>query len=143
MTETNEAFTEAALSLRPAPRFSPRAFHNVDGDCIELLFSNDNYYAERLSNDLTVLRSEDSDRPIGLLLKGVRGFLKRMMQRHPGLRIEIEENKCIRSDYFISLVMWDPDDDDSQAIFSVMHEIRELAGQGNTPVHLDLGSTVG
>ncbi len=138
MTHPNAEFERFVLSLSPAEQFTPRAFHNVDGDCIELIFSPESYFAKRLTDTLTILIGEESGKPIGLLLKGVRGFLRRMMQRHPGLKIEIEENKCIRSDYFISLVMWDPDDDESRAIFHVMHQIRELAGREDPPVRLEL-----
>jgi hypothetical protein len=66
---TNEAFAARVLEVagQPPPRFTPTAYYDPDGDCIEFLASPDNFYAERVDDLVTVYYSEETGAVIGSL----------------------------------------------------------------------------
>ena len=64
--DLNDAFAQRVLSLvSPEPWSGPKAFFNSDGDCIELLLSNDSYRARRLDSLVTVYESRDNGELVG------------------------------------------------------------------------------
>ncbi|HET6878764.1 MAG TPA: hypothetical protein VFI31_01260, partial [Pirellulales bacterium] len=69
----------------------PKAFYNIDGDCIEVFLSADSYRAERLSDLLTIYVSRESGAIVGILMKRVKQFVKDLLAESPGFRIEIRE----------------------------------------------------
>ena len=60
---------EAASS---AETFEPMAVYDQDGDCIEFLFSNESYYAQRFDSLVTVYYGRESGEIVGSLIKGVK-----------------------------------------------------------------------
>ena len=71
--DLNDAFTKALMSQVPAePPPTPLIFLNHDGDCIEVLVSNDNYRAERIDSLVTVYWNRESGELVGALVKGIR-----------------------------------------------------------------------
>ncbi len=70
--------------------FSPMAWYNPDGDCLEFHLSNESYYARRLDGWVTVYIGEDSGEIVGGVVKGVKGSL---LRRFPGIRVFLEGNE--------------------------------------------------
>ena len=81
---------ELAGSAEP---FRPTAYYDPDGDCIEFLARPDNFYAERIDDLVTVYHSQETGDIIGSLLKGVTPLCEQLLERLPGLRIEIQHGK--------------------------------------------------
>jgi len=91
---TNDEFAARVLELaKPVERFTPTAYYDPDGDCIEFLARPDNFHGERVDDLVTVYRSEETGEIIGSLLKGVTPFCEQLLKRLPGFKIEIQEGK--------------------------------------------------
>jgi hypothetical protein len=77
---SNTDFAKRMLLLaKPAERYGPTVIYDPDGDCIEFLAKPDPFYAERIDDLLTVYYSQETEEPIGCLIKGVQ----RMTTRFP------------------------------------------------------------
>lgn len=71
---------EAASS---AEAFKPMAVYDRDGDCIEFLFSNESYYAQRFDSLVTVFYGRESGEIVGSLIKGVKTLIKDVLKHTP------------------------------------------------------------
>jgi hypothetical protein len=111
--------------------FTPTAFHSVEGDCIEIVLSQDTYFGRRLCKHITVLLSEDTEKPVGLILKGVRSLIAELAEGMPGFLVEIEHNRLVKVEYFITAVMWKKVAGKDQAVFKVLEAIREAADESD------------
>ena len=86
--DLNDAFTKALMSRVSAePLPTPLIFLNHDGDCIEVLVSNDNYRAERIDSLVTVYWNRETGELVGALVKGIRSFIAKMVERFRALRL--------------------------------------------------------
>jgi hypothetical protein len=91
---TNDEFAARVLELaKPGEHFSPTAYYDHDGDCIEFLARPENFYAERIDDLVTVYYSEETGEIVGSLLKGVTALCKKLLERLPGFKIEIQHDK--------------------------------------------------
>ncbi|MCX6796846.1 MAG: hypothetical protein NTW06_05130 [Candidatus Falkowbacteria bacterium] len=103
---SNENFEKEVLRLaQPSGRFEPVAYYDEDGDCIEFLISNDDYYAERVDELLTVYYSRDKNEIIGSLIKGVRKLYQNVISKLPGFAIEIQDGK-VRIAHLFRAKLW-------------------------------------
>ena len=85
--DLNDAFAQQVLArVGPQPRLGPRVFFNSDGDCIELLLSNDSYRAQRLDSLVTVYVNRENGDLVGALVKGVSRFIAEMVELRPRLQ---------------------------------------------------------
>ncbi len=69
--ESFEDFVLRAIKDAPSEPFKPNAFHNTDGDLLEVFWENVSYYAEWLNPKVTVLRAEDDKRIVGCQVWGL------------------------------------------------------------------------
>ena len=111
---TNDEFAAKVLELvSPVEKFSPTAYYDPDGDCIEFLVRPDNFYAERIDDLVTAYYSQETGEIIGSLLKGVAVLCKKLLDQLPGFKIEIEHGKVKLVHIFLAK-LWtsevDPDD---------------------------------
>src|SRR5438477_674373 len=91
---TKDEFAARVLEVaKPADTFSPTAYYDPDGDCIEFLARPDNFHAERVDDLVTVYHSEESGEIIGSLLKGVSVLCKKLLEQLPGFKIEIQHGR--------------------------------------------------
>ncbi len=85
-------FAERVLEMAgPDAEFKPTATYDPDGDCIEFLISDDDFYAERLDGLVTVYYSRETNEIVGSLIKGVSAFCKRILKHCPGFAIEVRD----------------------------------------------------
>jgi hypothetical protein len=91
---TNDEFAAKVVELAgQAEKFSPTAYYDPDGDCIEFLARRDNFYADRVDDLVTVYYSEETHEVIGSLLKGVTRLCEQLLERLPGFKIEIQPGR--------------------------------------------------
>jgi hypothetical protein len=91
---TNEEFAAKVFELAGSQsKFSPTAYYDADGDCIEFLARPDNFHAERVDELVTVYISEKTGEVIGSLLKGVNRLCEHLFQTFPGFKIEIHRGR--------------------------------------------------
>lgn len=54
----------------------PLVTYIPEGDCLEIVLAEDNYYAERINGLVTIYYSEHTDKIVGLLIKGIQAKVK-------------------------------------------------------------------
>lgn len=86
---TNDDYASKVLAFASTEPFTPTAYYDPDGDCIEFLAAADNFRAVRVDDLITVYHSEETNEIIGSLLKGVKSLCSRLLSRLPGFKIEI------------------------------------------------------
>lgn len=70
---SGDALAEKWLSLVDEEQpFTPMAYYDADGDCVEILASNESYRAERVHKRLTQYRGRETGNIIGAMIFGVR-----------------------------------------------------------------------
>jgi hypothetical protein len=91
---TNDEYAARVLEAAQTPEtFTPTAYYDKDGDCIEFLAKPDDFYAERVDDLVTVYYSEKTNEVVGSLLKGVTSLCEKLLSRLPGFRVEIRHGK--------------------------------------------------
>ena len=123
---TNDEFAEAVAQMaEPGAPFEPKATYIPEGDCLEFLASDDDYYAERVDGLLTVFYSRKTKEIIGSLIKGVKGFIA---ERCPGLMIEIEAGPVKLSHLFLAQ-LWSEQREPNSLIVRTYRRLIEVAEQ--------------
>ena len=134
---TNEDFAQLVLKQVPAEfHFEPTATYDADGDCIEFIAAPDSFYAERIVALITVYRSQEI---VGSLLKGVSKFLRTLLDRVPGFRIEIRDGR-IRLMHLFTAKLWSEPTDPNTLPGVAYRMLRTLAEKSGTEV--DMGDLV-
>ena len=93
-------------SSQSAPAFQPSTTYDPDGDCLEFLVKPDPFYGERIDELVTVYDSQETKEIIGSLIKGVTGFGRRLSERMPGFKIEIQDGPIKLEHFFFLVKMW-------------------------------------
>jgi hypothetical protein len=133
---TNDDFAARVLELAgPAEKFSPSAYYDPDGDCIEFLARPDNFHAERVDDLVTVYQSEETGEIIGSLLKGVTRLCEKLLQQLPGFRIEIQEGK-VKLVHIFQAKLWASDVNPNDLITLTYQKLIDVAGQTGVEVEL-------
>jgi hypothetical protein len=117
-------------------KFSPNAYNDPDGDCIQFLARPDNfYYAERVDDLVTVYYSEETGEIIGSLLKGVSPLRDELLKRFPGFQIEIQHGKVKLVHIFRARLLASVMDPPRMASLNYQ-KLGEVAGQTDVEVEL-------
>jgi hypothetical protein len=61
-----------------AQPFHPFVFYNKAGDCIEFYVSQNDYYAERIDDYLTLFLDMDTDEIVGFMVKNIKQILNKI-----------------------------------------------------------------
>lgn len=139
-TESNADFARRMLLLaRPADRFEPTAAYDPDGDCIEFLAKPDPFYAERVDDLVTVYYSQHTHEVIGAFLKGVSKFCKKMLEKMPGFRIEIEAGH-IRLTHIFLARLWDIEKDPNDLATLTYRKLIEVSHEGDFEVEAEFST---
>ena len=134
--DLNDAFAQRVLSLAsPEPWSGPKAFFNSDGDCIELLLSNDSYRARRLDSLVTVYENRENGELVGAIVKGVRGFISDIVKRFPGFKIEIRDGK-VKLEYLFAAGLWKDDVSEDLMLVKTYQKLRDAAERAALEVEL-------
>ena len=139
---TNEEFAQHVLGQVPAEiEFHPTADYDADGDCIEFIAAPDSYYAERIDTLVTVYRSQETDEVVGSLIKGVSKFLRDVLKRAPGFKIEVHDGR-IKLVHLFTAKLWTEPLDPNTVPGITYRELREVAEETGTEVEVgDLALT--
>jgi hypothetical protein len=134
--DLNDAFAQRILAVVSSEPWSgPQAFFNSDGDCIELLLSNDSYRARRLDSLVTVYENRDTGELVGALVKGVRGFIGEIVKRFPGFKIEIMDGK-VKLEYLFAAGLWKDDVSENRTLVKTYKMLREAVERAALEVEL-------
>lgn len=117
--DLNDDFAKAVAAQEViAPKY-PMAIYNPDGDCIEFLVSDADYYAERMDQLVTIYKSQADDQLVGALIKGVKRFIAEALKESPGFRIEIKD-QTMRLEWLFTRVLWKEGDECKQQVYEVL-----------------------
>jgi hypothetical protein len=131
-----DAFAQNLFSRVPQiPQTGARAFFNREGDCIEMLSSNESYYAERIDDLLTVFYGRDSKAIVGGVIKGAHAFVRRILTCSPGFASEFSGGS-VRLEYLLTAALWQKSDD--AVAVSIYLRLREIADQERLSVPMEL-----
>jgi hypothetical protein len=137
MNQQNE-FAEFVLSVAgsPAPTDAPQVVYDSDGDCIEFLVTDEDFYAERVDSHVTVYYGRESAEIIGCLFKGVHATLKALSEKLPGFRLEIVDGR-IKLSMLFSAHLWMSEPDDQNAPLVITYrKLREVAERNQAEAEL-------
>jgi hypothetical protein len=115
--------------------FTPHAYYDSDGDCIEFLARPDNFYAERIDDLITVYRSEETGEVIGSLLKGVTTLCRKLLQQLPGFNIEIQHEKVKLAHIFLAN-LWASAAQREESAVVTYQKLIDVAGRTGVEVEL-------
>jgi hypothetical protein len=133
---TNDDYAARILELAgPAEPFTPTAYYDPDGDCVEFLARPDNFSAKRIDDRVTVYHSQETGEIIGSLLKGVTSLRQKLLARLPGFKIEIQHGKVKLVHIFLARLWASEVSPDELATFTYQRLI-EVAGQTGVEVEL-------
>jgi len=135
--DLNDAFAQKVMArVGTAPWSGPKVFPNPDGDCIEVLLSNDNYRAERLDSLVTVYVNRENGELVGALVKGIRSFVRKMVERIPGFKIEIVDGK-VKLEYLFTAGLWSHDTPPNRVLVQRYQKLRQIAEDADLEVELE------
>jgi hypothetical protein len=133
---SNEEFAKRMMLLsKPAQEFRPTASYDPDGDCIEFLAKPDPFYAERVDDLVTVYYSQETNEVIGSLLKGVSNFCKHMLEKMPGLKIEIHDGR-VRLVHILQVRLWAAEREPQELATLTYRKLIEVAEKTNVEAEL-------
>jgi hypothetical protein len=133
---TNDEFAARVLELAaPTQEFSPTAYYDPDGDCIEFLASPDNFCAERVDDLVTIYYSENTGEIIGSLLKGVKALCENLLRRLPGFKIEIQHDK-VKLVHIFQAKLWAFEADPNDMTTITYQKLIDMANRTGVEVEL-------
>jgi hypothetical protein len=136
--DTNDAFAQDVLARIPTTPWSgPKIFQNDDGDCLEVLLSTDSYVAKRLDSLVTVYVNRENGQLVGALVKGIRAFISEMVERIPGFKIEIMDNK-VKLEYLFTAGLWSHDEPENRMLVHTYRTLRQIAEDADLEIDLQL-----
>lgn len=136
--DLNDAFAQELLARVPAePTRLPMVFPNREGDCIEVLLTHDDYRAVRVDSLVTVYVNRENGELVGALVKGIRSFIRKMVDRVPGFMIEIIDGK-MKLEYLFTAGLWSHDAKANEVLVQTYRKLRRLAEDADLEVDVEL-----
>ena len=133
---SNDKFAEHVMKLaRAAAPFQATTTYDPDGDCIEFLASPDPFYAERVDELLTVYYSQETQEIIGSQIKGFSRFCKEMLEKLPGLKIEIQDGPVTLQHIFLAK-LWTSNPQPDKMAMLTYRKLIEVARQSDAKADL-------
>jgi hypothetical protein len=130
-------FADLVLSKVDRGReFAVQVEYDPDGDCIEFLVSDEDFYAERIDALVTVYYGRESGQIIGSLVKGVSKLVKSLLERYPGFRIDIQDGR-IRLEHLFTAKLWSECEQNNVAVVAY-RKLRDVAEKADASAELCL-----
>ena len=132
------------LVANASPKPEPvQSFYSRHGDCIEFFSGSGAYYGQRIDGLVTVYVSEETGEPVGILMKGVRGFLSRLSEKMPNTRCDFAGGG-FSLEYLLTAYIWTKDAADdspsgtSNANLKLLFRLRDVCRSSEIKVNQDL-----
>ena len=71
----------------------PLIDHDEAGDCVEVFQTDEPHYGERIDERLTIYVGQESGDIVGVLVKGLRTWVARILTEYPGFELDINDNE--------------------------------------------------
>ncbi len=113
----------------------PQVVYDRDGDCIEFLIRNEDFFAERVSPMLTVYIGRESNELVGSYIKGVHSIVKGILAQFPGFKVEVQDGR-MRLEHLFTAKLWAGHEGSDDTIHVYLKQLRDVAEQKNLEVPL-------
>lgn len=127
----SQAFADYVLGIAGSVEESsefPQVNVCDEGDCVEIFFAKDNYYAERVDNLVTVYLSQEdgseSRRIVGAVIKNVKSFICHMANESAGFRADVKHRE-LQLSYLLAAIVWNHENDENSKL-SFLLEVRDM-----------------
>lgn len=120
----NQDFLAKLIEEAGGNEFSPTAYYDADGDCIEFFLSNEEFRAERLDRWVTVYRGRQSGEIVGSLIKNIK---RELFVKFPGISLDVVSHR-VHIKHILRAPAWSTDD---ELVHKVYREV--LARVDTTP----------
>ena len=133
---SNEEFANAVMGMADFEEpFRAHATYIPEGDCIEFVASNDDYYAERIDGLVTVYYSRETGEIIGSLIKGVHAFCANILEQFPGFKIEIEAGR-VKLEHLFRAQLWREQREENDVLVRTYRKLIEVAEETGVDAEL-------
>jgi hypothetical protein len=104
---TDKEYEDAILARASQERgeFSPFAFPNEEGDCIEFFVSSKDYYAQRVDDYLTLYLNEETEEVTGFVVKNISQILERVVTHQMAYSFVIQDGGVRLEALFTSMLL--------------------------------------
>jgi hypothetical protein len=133
----SKEFEQLVLSKVPSGEtFQPLVTYDADGDCIEFLTSDQSFYAEQVDPLVTVYYDRETGEVIGSLIKGISRFLREVLERAPGFKIEIQDGR-IKLEHLLTARLWSAAADPKGTWVLTYQKLRAVAERSHAEAEVD------
>lgn len=81
------------IAGEPTGHFEPFVFHNKAGDCFEFFVTQDDYYAARVDDYLTLYLEMETDEIVGFVIKNVKRIIEKLSSNKMAMEFVIDDGK--------------------------------------------------
>lgn len=107
--DLEDEFAKSLLGMAAETPAPPFARYDQDGDCIEVLWANEGHFAQRLDKWLTIYIGRETDKVVGVHVKGIKRFWGEILKSCPGIVIEVEDERIPLGRLFTAKMLTLPD----------------------------------
>ena len=106
----------------------PHSYYDPDGDCAEVLMSNESYVAHRVDRLLTIYVSRSNPPElVGCLVKGIRAMVEQTLKDCPGFKYDIE-GTSVRLERLFTARLWSLNETSDDSSAQTYKDVREKFG---------------
>jgi len=95
-----QEFAKSVLSMEPIRDFKPAVTYIPEGDCLECVFSAEDYRAERIDGRITIYRGRETGQVVGAVIKGFRRLLTHITKNCVGFTTVVH-SKSAKLEYLL------------------------------------------
>lgn len=110
-TETD--FLNEIMAYIPS-EYSPDRFplftDNRDGDCLEVVLSDEPFNGERVDGRITIYRGLNTGDVVGVLVKGLSTWIKRVLENFPGMSLDLKDEGRFRLELLFGIEQYQSSD---------------------------------
>lgn len=92
-----------------ATRF-PLLHVDKEGDCLEVIHSDEPYNGERIDGRITLYRGVESGDIVGVLIKGLSTWINRVLKNFPGMVLDLNEGGRFKLELFFEIEQFETGD---------------------------------
>jgi hypothetical protein len=105
------------------------------GSPFEFIAGPDSFYGERIDTLVTVYRGQETHEVIGSLIKGVRMFLQKVLERSPGFNFEIRDGR-MKLTHLFTARLWTEEMDPNTLPGITYQKLRQKAEETGAEVEV-------
>jgi len=124
MTDQEYADAVFALAEKVRGEFTPFAYPNADGDCVEFYVSSKEFYSQRIDEYLTLFLEEETEEIVGFMIKNITKILNKIASHQAICSFVIQDGEVRLEALFTAMFC----NDDRRTLYvREYHKVTDLA----------------